>query len=137
MDLDRKQALVAASVFIFAIAIGFSIGEQRNTNQEPELYDSSFNLTLSSENAIQEVNFDNRSVNLLFEDSQEFSAYIDLDRDGSAEKKLNTTSDGSKSVTTELVTLDGQSYRFFFEYIDDPERTEGDFITLYRVKRLQ
>ena len=134
MDIEFRDAVVAVSVFVVAIGLGLLLGSQQSGYERPDLYSSEFNVTLEQGDNEKTVEFDNRSVNLTYESWNEFRAYYDT---GSYERRINTTSDGEIRTTTEVVTVDGASYRFRFRYRDDPESFEGDYITLYRIERIQ
>jgi hypothetical protein len=134
MEPDHRKVLLAAAVMFVATGTGFFLGEQISGYERPDLYSEEFNITLNQDRSEQTAEFDNRSVDLIYESWNEFRAYYDT---GRYERRINTTSDGQVHTTTEVVTVEGASYRFRFRYRDDPEGFEGDYIRLYRIERIQ
>lgn len=134
MDIQYRDAVLAVSVFVVTIGLGLLLGSQQSGYERPDLYSSEFNITLEQGDNEKTVEFDNRSVELTYESWKEFRAYYDT---GIYERMINTTSDGEVHTTTEVITVDGSSYRFRFRYLDDPEKFEEDYITLYRIEQIQ
>lgn len=134
MDIEYRDAVVAVSVFVVATGLGLLLGAQQSGTERPDLYSSEFNVTLDQDNGQETVDFDNRSVNLTYESWNEFRAYYD---NGNYQDMINTTSDGEIHTTTEVITVEGSSYRFRFRYRDDPEGFDGDFLRLYRIDKIQ
>lgn len=134
MDFETRNLLIAVAVFVLAAGTGLFAGEQLSGYERPDLYTSNFNVTLDQDNNEETVEFDDRSVNLTYESWNEFRAYYDT---GNYRDRINTTSDGEVRTTTEIVTVDGASYRFRFRYRDDPEGFDGDYLRLYRVEQIQ
>lgn len=134
MKYQTRQIIIGAAVFVLATGTGLLIGQQQSGYETGDLYSSDFNVTLEQGDNEKTVNFDNRSIELTYESWNEFRAYYDT---GSYEGRINTTSDGQVRTATEVITVEGASYRFRFRYRDDPERFEGDYITLYRIERIQ
>ena len=134
MDIEYRDAVVAVSVFMVTTGLGLLLGAQQSGYERPDLYSSEFNVTLDQDNGQETVDFDNRSVNLTYESWNEFRAYYD---NGNYQDMINTTSDGEIHTTTEVITVEGSSYRFRFRYRDDPEGFDGDFLRLYRIDKIQ
>lgn len=134
MNLEYRDLAIAASIFIVAAGTGTFIFQQLSAPEKPELYSSDFNVTLNQDENQETVEFNNRSVELIYESWEEFRVYYD---NGRYREQINLTSDGAVRTTTEIVTVDGASYRFRFRYRDDPGGFEGDYITLYRIERIQ
>ena len=134
MDIEYRDAVVAVSVFVVATGLGLLLGAQQSGTERPDLYSSEFNVTLDQDNGQETVDFDIRSVNLTYENWNEFRAYYD---NGNYQEMINTTSDGEIHTTTEVITVEGSSYRFRFRYRDDPEGFDGDFLRLYRIDKIQ
>lgn len=134
MDLDYRDTVIAVSVFVVTVGLGLFLGSQQSGYEEPDLYSSDFNVTLDQNNNQETVEFDNRSVDIIYESWNEFRAYYDT---GSYQDRINTTSDGEVHTTTDVITVDGSSYRFRFRYRDDPEGFDGDYIRLYRIEQIQ
>lgn len=136
MDIDRKTASVGAAVFLLMAVAGFYTVQ---TADKTARYDRSFNLTVSPDNDIVTASFDGNSVDILRGSGVNASFYIDYDRDGNgAEENGEITGlvrDGKIRKTSELATFNGTNYMLYFRYRTVPGE-EGDWLTLYRVKRL-
>lgn len=134
MKFEKREILIGAAVFIVATGLGFVTGDIFAEPQEPELYDSQFNVTMNGDNRQETVDFDNKSVSIQYENWNEFQAFIDTDRN---RWNLNTTSDGDRRTLEKIVVVGNDAYRFHFRYRDDPEKFDGDFLQLYRIEQMQ
>ena len=132
----RQEKVLAVSVLLFMFGAGLVIGDQLQDGgyERPELYGSNFNVTLNADNREETVRFDNSSVNIYYENWNEFRAYIETEN---GERQVNTTSDGQKRTVSEVALTGKDAYRFYFRYRDDSERVDGDFIKLYRIQQIQ
>lgn len=135
MDIEKREATVLLSLFLVSVGAGFFMAGQTQQNSALS-FEKFVDYRAGPEKAIKKAEFDNRSLNLMYEDSEAARMYIDLDRDGSFDRKLNTTNDGEKRLTEEVVTLKNRSYRLYFRYRDDSERSGDGFLTLYRIKQI-
>jgi hypothetical protein len=134
MEFEKREVLVGISVFIVAVGAGMVIGDVFSQPQQSELYSSDFNLTLDSDNQEERVEFDNRSVNITYENWNEFRAYIE---NGDKQWELNTTSNGERRTLSKIIVLGDEAYSLSFRYRDNPEEFDGDFLQLYRIKQIQ
>jgi len=95
------------------------------------------NVTVDGDQNVREVSFDNRSLDLMYEDSTEAGMYIDLNQDGSFDLELEDLErNGEVRETTQVVTFDTESYTLYFRYMDDSSRSGEGFLKLYQVKEL-
>jgi hypothetical protein len=134
MKFEKREILIGAAVFIVATGLGFVAGDLFEEPDGLELYDSQFNITMNGDNRQETVEFDNKSVEIQYENWNEFRAFIDTDRN---RWDLNTTSDGDRRTLEKIVVVGNDAYRFHFRYRDDPESFEGDFLQLYRIEQIQ
>lgn len=133
--MERQTLLIGVSIFVLATAAGF-LGTQQGSDQ-PEKFRSLVNVTVDSDQNTREINFDNRSLNLMYEDHGEARMYIDLDQDGSFDLELeNLTHNGEVRETTQIVTLKAKSYRLYFRYKDDANEPDDAFLKLYQIREL-
>ena len=132
----RQEKILAISVFLFTFSAGLVIGDQLQNRgyERPELYSSNFNVTLNADNREETVRFDNSSVNIYYENQNEFKPYIETEN---GERQINTTSDGQERTVSEVALAGNDAYRFYFLYRDDSEGVDGDFIKLYRIQQIQ
>lgn len=136
MELDKKQIAVVVAAFFLSVGIGFMAAEiVFSAEEQPEMFDESFNVTVGPETQTEQVNFDNRTVELFWEDVPLANAFIDKNLDGSYDRELNITSDGQQRTTEEVINMENSSYRLHFRYMDEEERGTG-FLTLYRIQKI-
>jgi hypothetical protein len=134
MKFEKREILIGAAVFVVATGLGFVTGDFFEEPDGLELYDSQFNITMNGDNRQETVEFDNKSVEIQYENWNEFRAFIDTDRN---RWDLNTTSDGDRRTLEKIVVVGNDAYRFHFRYRDDSESFEGDFLQLYRIEQIQ
>lgn len=138
-DLESREFLILGGVFVVATMAGVFLGlEMFGSNAAGEPGFTSFtNVTVDAENNIREVDFDGRSISLLYEDSQEAKFYIDKDQDGSFDFQLtNTTHDGEVRTTQQAITFNRTTYRFRFRYKDDAEKEDDGYLTLFQIREI-
>lgn len=134
MEIDYRFLLTALAVLIVATGVGLAVGDYLGSDSSSELYDSRTNITLNSDNSMETVKFDNKSINLTYENWEEFRVFLETEN---REFELNTTSDGERRSLREIVVAGNSAYRLHFRYVDQPERNEDDFIQLYRIEQIQ
>lgn len=135
LDINRREAILASAVFVIATGSGLLAGETFfGSGGGENLYDDQFNRTLDSDNNQEIVEFDNRSVEIVYENWNEFKSYVET---GGNQWKINTTSDGEKRTVKRIVVVEDNAYRFHFRYRDDPEISDTDFLQLYRIEQIQ
>lgn len=120
--------------FLASAATGFAAAEIVEGAKEPG---ARFPLTeVNSSEEVATASFYNQSIDLLMEDGANATFYLDLDQDGGFERRLDTKSDGNTRGITELVDLNGTSYRLNFEYRDSSQRRGDAWLRLIRAERL-
>ena len=135
--MERRDYLIAASLLIVSTSVFFGTGSLVFQEQSPEKYSEMFNVTVDSDNSVNSVNFDNRSLQLMFESGERARMYIDRDMDGSFDVELTDLErNGDTNTFTSLITYDSTSYRLHFKYSDNSS-VEGDaFLNLYQIQEL-
>lgn len=133
--MDRREILIVFSAGLIAFAAGYGIGQMQFGVTVPEGYSQTFDFKVNASNEPREFGFDNRSFNILLSDGGEMRAFLDINKDGSVDRLLNTTNDGEEHTTSEIVTLDGRSYRVYFRYQDDVAEEDG-YVEVYRVSEI-
>lgn len=137
--MERQTAVLGVSLAVLLSLAGFYIGflydqegsSDVNTNEFP----MKMNVTVNSDDQIKEARFDDKSFELMAEDSDEARFYFDFDKDGSFDREISIESDDTLRNTTELVQLDNSTYRLYLTYRDDPDINEDAFMTLFRVEK--
>lgn len=124
--METRQIILAVLAVLMAFAVGFTVGRVEFAPTLPDGYSSTFDFEVNSTHNTRTFEFDNRSIGLLHSDGGEMRAFVDIDKDGSADRLLNTTQ-GKERTTTEIVTLEGKSYRIYFRYFDGQEADDGYF----------
>ena len=131
--MKRQTLLMGVAVMILVGLIGFYMAflmEENlgNSSNQTTKFVESTNFSTSSDDSIVTAEFDNKSLNLMHEDSQEARFYVDLDQDGSFDIELkDLTRDGNVHRTTEIVTLGGTNYRLYFRYKDSDNESDTTF----------
>lgn len=135
--MERRDYLIAVAILMISTSIGFGAGGLLLEDRQLEKYSEFLNETVNADQSSKTVEFDNHSLQIMFESTQKARMYIDTDVDGSFDVELTDLKhDGVKHTTTELVTYNSTSYRLHFRYKDD-ENVSGDgFLTLYRIQEL-
>lgn len=132
--------VLAGSVIVFIISAltaftALSILNSPSVNVgEPEI--ESMNLTVDSDSNIATAEFFNKSLDIMREDGLNATYYLDFDRDGSFDSRLEDLKrDGRVHVRQELITLGGEDFEFSFRYKDNSSKEGDDFLRLYMVKK--
>lgn len=130
--VNPENLALGVSIFLIAAVFAFSaVQEQYRVTETVET-----NYEVNSSRDVETVEFFNRSIDLLLEDSANATFYLDLNRDGSAEEVLPKTADGRIHSTTKLVDFPDSVYRFHLRYQDDAEEEGDAWLEVYRVQRL-
>nr|EGQ39764.1 MAG: hypothetical protein J07AB56_04920 [Candidatus Nanosalinarum sp. J07AB56] len=132
--MQTRDAILLAAVFLGSVTAGLvatqSLGQPGGQSGTEETVFTVGGL-VDGENDIATASFDNRSVDLLFEDDAEARMYLDLDQDGGADIELDGLNrSGAVQQTTETVTLGDRSYRLTFEYRDNSTTTGEAYMNL-------
>lgn len=134
--MERREYLIGLAILLISTSAAFGAGSFF-FNDQPERYSNLFNITVDSDQPVKTVDFDNQSLQLMFESGQEARMYIDTDRDGSFDiELLDVVRDGEKHTITQLVTYKSTSYRLYFRYSDDKDLSGDGFLSLYRIQEL-
>ncbi len=138
--MQTRDAVLLAAVFLASVTAGLiatqSLGQPTDQTAGEETV-FTVGALVDGENDITTASFDNRSMDLLFEDEQEALMYLDLNRDGSADIELDGLNrSGRVQQTTETVTLGNQSYRLVLEYRDNSTSTGEAYLNLKTAKSL-
>jgi hypothetical protein len=119
MEIERETVLVSIAFFCIAAFATFTVlGTDEPVEEE-------LGLEVNSSQEIVTVDFNNRSFNLMLENSAEAAFYLDRDRDGSAERKFETISDSSIHRDTKILDFPENIYTLQVSYRDN-QRESGD-----------
>jgi hypothetical protein len=133
--MQTRDAVLLAAVFLASVTAGLiatqSLGQPGGQTDRQETV-FTVGALVDGENDITTASFDNRSMDLLFEDEEEEARmYLDLDRNGSADIELDGLNrSGRVQQTTETVTLGNQSYRLVLEYRDNSTSAGEAYLNL-------
>ena len=133
--METRQIILATLAVLMSFAVGFTVGKVKFAPTLPQGYSSGFDFEVNSTHNTRTFEFDNRSVGLLHSDGGKMRAFLELNRDGSADRLLNTSIQDEESTTTEIVTLEGKSYRIYFRYFDSSE-PDDSYFRVYRVSEI-
>lgn len=137
VNMDRRTLLAGAALFAVLAYVGFFAAFQAGNNDRGGKFSSDYNLTASQGSEIVTVRFDGHSLDLMHEDRPTARFWIDVDRDGSADRELTgLVRDGSVHNTTELMRFNGTDYRFYFRYRDSKDARGDSWIRLFFVEEL-
>ncbi|MFB6204429.1 MAG: hypothetical protein ABEJ75_02180 [Candidatus Nanohaloarchaea archaeon] len=130
--MERKDLLLLAAVFVAA----FSAGWMSYSITRPSLYQSGLNATVDAQNGVRDVSFDNRSISLMHSNSAKGSFFLDIDRDGSPERKIEVEHDGEIHQKQVFATVRGNTYILYLRYSDNPEKKDDAWMTVYKVEEV-
>lgn len=135
LDLTQaNETYLYITVLLLAAGLtGFLIGE--NVQNSTESIDR--NIGINTSNSVSTVEFFNHSVDFMLEDGINSTFYIDRDMDGSADKTLDTISDGQIHQNKVLVDYPENVYRIHYRYQDSPEQEDDGWMEIYRVEALK
>lgn len=135
--MDRREYLIGASIFIISTAVAFGMGSLFFDGQQSQKYSELFNATVDFDQSAETIEFNNQSLQLMFENRQQARMYIDTDVDGSFDIELtDLVRDGEEHTVTQLVKYGSTSYRLHFRYSDNENVTGDGFLTLYQIQEL-
>lgn len=139
--MDRQVILAAAAVFIISVSAGgylaFQSQEKGVTKPVEPTTPLSLNYTANDDEDVVTASFYGKKVNLMHEDSEEASFYLDIDRDGGSDIEFDSlTHDGRIHNFTEIVTKGKTDYRLYFRYRDNSTVTSDAWLTLFRAEKL-
>ena len=138
-DMERQTIVLGVSLAVLLSLGGFYAAFLADTSTgDPEFnrdFPMEMNVTVDSDNQIEEVTFNGSSMELMSEDTEEARFYFDFNMDGSFDREISIEHDNATRTTSELIELDNKTYRAYFRYRDDPEVDEDAFMTLYRIEK--
>lgn len=134
--MEQRDILTAIGILVLSVAVGFGMGLEFSQDSQ-EKFTSFPDVRVDSTSQVQKLDFDNHSLDLMFEDRDEADFYIDKDRDGSFDIELeNLTQDGEEREAVQVVTFGTKSYRIFYRYRDNISISEDAYLEVYQVKEM-
>lgn len=131
--MEAKTAVKLAGVFLVSAYIGFYLGFTVDSSEQK--YVSGVNATVGKSQDLATAEFNGEKIDLMYENTRKAKFYIDLDRDGSFEIKLDGLTRNAKvQQTTETVNIGDTNYRLYFRYSDDPGKKGDAWLEMYRVQ---
>lgn len=135
--MEQRDYLTGLAVLIMSASAAFGMGSLYFGDQQPRHYSKTLNATVNADQPTRTVEFDNHSIQLMFEDRETARMYIDKDNDGSFDIELEDLErNGEIHSVTELVTLGNTSYRLHFRYKDNDSVRDDAWLTLYQVQEV-
>ncbi len=134
--MESRDLVLAASIFVLATGAGALFGQSFQSEPVEQRYSKLLDVRVNSSNQIATANFDNRSIDLLYESSAKAGMYIDVDQDGSFDTELEgLTRDGEEHTKVELLGIESDGYMLYFRYSDDFNVSGDGFLELYQVRK--
>ncbi|MFB6291769.1 MAG: hypothetical protein ABEI58_00055 [Candidatus Nanohaloarchaea archaeon] len=135
--MERKTLVMGAAVFFVVAMVGFYAAFTAQGPKGDAKYSQRFNLTADDGNDVVTASFDGRSLDLMHESTERAKFYIDQDRDGSFDIRLDgLTHDGSVNNETRIVTYNNTDYRLYFRYSDSLDSSGDAWLRLFFVEEL-
>lgn len=134
--MDRQSLILGTVLTVLLALTGFyAFFVQTDGSIETPEREGFENVTADADNQVVTASFYNRSIDIMYEDTEEAKMYLDYNRDGSFDYQFDVQSDGEYHNTSRTVKLGGEEFALYFKYIDYSDRTGDGEITLYKVKR--
>lgn len=137
--MERQTVVMGVSLAVLLSLGGFYVGFLSDSDPVQRPGETGFpietNITVDSDNNVEEAKFDNRSLDLMAENTDEARFYLDYNQDGSFDREIDIQSDNTLRNTSELIELDNSSYRLYLQYRDDPSVNDDAFMTLFRIDK--
>ncbi|MBC5793273.1 MAG: hypothetical protein H8Z69_04545 [Nanohaloarchaea archaeon] len=134
--MEYRDLVLLASIFVLATGAGALIGQSFQSEPVEQRYSKLLDVRVNSSTQVATASFDNRSINLMYESSDKAGMYIDVNRDGSFDKRLNgLVRDGEEHTKVELLGLDSDGYMLYFRYSDNSSVSEDGSLELYQVRK--
>jgi hypothetical protein len=130
MEIERETVLVSIAFFCIAAFATFTVLGTEPVKEE-------LGLEVNSSQEIVTIDFNNRSFDLMLENSAEAAFYLDRDRDGSAERKFETISDGSIHRDTKILDFSDNIYTLQVSYRDNPEESGEAWMKIESIRLLR
>lgn len=128
--LSSRQYLQLGGLLVMAFVAGFLVAEQLQNQHERLDIDEELNASQS----LVTVEFYSNSVDFMMERGEEAQFYLDRDRDGSADERMDVERDGEVHQDVMLLDHPDNIYRVFYRYkISDEEA----WMQFFRVEPLK
>lgn len=135
--MENRTILIAAAVFIFSTAAAFSAGTLVFGENTESKYSEMLNAEVNSSQNTRIVEFDNRTLQLMYEDSTQARMYIDTDVDGSFDIELkNLTHDGKEHGINQAITYNRTTYSLYFRYKDNRSLDNEGYLVLKQINQI-
>ncbi len=129
-DFSPRQYLQLGGLLLIAFAAGFFMAEQLQDQHES----LDINEELNASQNVVTVDFYNESVDFFMERNGETFFYLDQDRDGSADDRIEVNTDGEVHQDVMLIDYPDNIYRVFYRYQVSEEEAWMQF---FRVEPLK
>lgn len=127
---SSRQYLQLGGLLLLAFTTGFLTAEQLQDQNERLDIDEELNASKS----VVTVDFYSNSVDFMKERGEETHFYLDRDRDGSADERLDVEKDGEVHQDVMLLDYPENIYRVFYRYkVSDEEA----WMQFFRVEPLK
>ena len=133
--MDTKDIVLGASILLLMSMAGFYLASSSDEREPVDNGAFTQNFTATGDEEIVTASFDNRSLNLMLESRTDARFYLDLDTDGSFDREIENSGNGTVEKNTELVKLRNRTYRLYLETQDDAESEDDAYLRLYRAVR--
>lgn len=131
MEFERKTFTMTVVVFAVSAFATFGVlGTDEPVEEE-------FNLEVNSSQEIGTVEFKNQSFDIMLENSREAAFYLDRNRDGSADRKFETVSEGSIHRDTKILDFPGNIYTIQLSYMDNPDESGDAWMRIEKIRLLR
>lgn len=129
--MDRQTVLTGLAVMFIAASVAFTAGLQLFGVEDRELYSSQMNVTVDTDNRVETLSFDNKTMDIMFEPEM-LSTFLDLNQDGTDDIEVELSE--GEHIGSQVVSFGPESYRIYFRYTVGG--ADESFLTVYRVRQL-
>jgi len=123
--------IILTTILVISALVGFTYGinQQYGSEEGRDFYSEEMSLVVNSSNSNAEIEFENNTVGLWFQDGEFF---FDMNGDGSFESELSEAEMNSTRFVREAVRGE-KAYQIYFRY---NETAETSSLVVYRVRRI-